>query len=66
MDIYTPNEIRDCLLLDKTLKEYLNRKTDLLKQNVGGGASQILLNETINKYYEGEMKFSKLKCAKKN
>ena len=65
MDIYTPNEIRDCLLLDKTLKEYLDRKTGLLKQNVGGGASQILLKETIDKYYEGEIKFSKLKCAKK-
>jgi len=65
MDIYTTREIKDCLLLDQTLKEYIVRKTDLLKQKVSGGVNQSLLDETLKLFYETEEKFLKMKCAKK-
>jgi len=63
--MYTPTEIKDCLLLDQTLKEYIVRKTYLLKQKVSGGVNQSLLNETLKLFYETEEKFTKTKCAKK-
>jgi hypothetical protein len=63
--MYTPREIKDCLLLDQTLKEYIVRKTDLLKQKVSGGVNQSLLKETEKLFYETEEKFAKMKCAKK-
>ena len=65
MAMYTPKEIKDCLLLDKTLKEYLVRKSDLLKQDANGGVNKSLLNETLKLFYETEEKFAKMKCAKK-
>jgi hypothetical protein len=65
MGIYTSSEIKDCLRLDKTLKEYLVRKSDLLKQKVSGGVNQSLLDETLKLFYETEEKFTKMKCAKK-
>jgi len=65
MDIYTPSEIKECLTLDKTLKEYIVRKTDLLKQNVSGGVNKSLLDETLKLFYETEDKFAKMKCGKK-
>jgi hypothetical protein len=65
MDIYTSSEIKYCLALDKTLKEYIVRKTDLLKQDVSGGVNRNLLNETLKLFYETEEKFVKMKCAKK-
>jgi hypothetical protein len=63
--MYTPTEIKDCLVLDQTLKEYIVRKTDLLKQKVSGGVNQSLLDETLKLFYETEEKFTKMKCAKK-
>lgn len=65
MDIYTPREIKDCLALDKTLKEYIVRKTDLLKQNIAGGVNKNLLNETIKVFNETEDKFAKMNCPNK-
>jgi hypothetical protein len=63
--MYTPTEIKDCLILDQTLKEYIVRKSDLQKQKVSGGVNQSLLNETLKLFYETEEKFAKMKCAKK-
>ena len=63
--MYTPSEIKDCLILDQTLKEYMVRKSDLQKQKVSGGVNQGLLNETLKLFYETEEKFLKMKCAKK-
>ena len=65
MSIYSSSEIKDCLTLDKTLKELIVRKSDLLKQNAKGGVNQNLLNETLKLFYETEDKFAKIKCAKK-
>lgn len=65
MDIYTPSEIKDCLLLDKTLKEYIVRKTDLLKQDVAGEVNKNLLDETQKMFNETEDKFARMKCGKK-
>ena len=65
MDIYTPSEIKDCIKLDKTLKEYIVRKTDLLKQSANGSVNQNLLNETLSLFYQTEEKFTNMKCAKK-
>ena len=63
--MYTPSEIKDCLILDQTLKEYMVRKSDLQKQKVSGGVNQSLLNETLKLFYETEEKFLNMKCAKK-
>jgi hypothetical protein len=63
--MYTPTEIKDCLVLDQTLKEYIVRRSDLLKQKVSGGVNQSLLKETEKLFYETEEKFAKMKCAKK-
>jgi hypothetical protein len=63
--MYTPTEIKDCLVLDQTLKEYIVRRSDLLKQKVSGGVNQNLLKETEKLFYETEEKFAKMKCAKK-
>jgi hypothetical protein len=65
MDIYTSSEIKNCLALDKTLKEYIVRKTDLLKQDIAGGVNKNLLKETINLFNESEDKFAKMDCQKK-
>jgi hypothetical protein len=65
MAIYSSSEINDCLTLDKKLREYIIRKSDLLKQNVNGGVNQSLLNETLKLFYETEEKFLNMKCAKK-
>jgi hypothetical protein len=65
MGIYTTSEIKECLALDKTLKEYLVRKSDLLKQNLAGKVNKTLLNETIKLFYETEDKFAKMNCGKK-
>lgn len=65
MAIYTPSEIKDCIILDKTLKELIVRKSDMLKQKVSGGVNQGLLNETLKLFYESEEKFLNMKCQKK-
>lgn len=65
MDIYTPSEIKYCLTLDKTLKEYIIRKTDMLKQDVAGGVNKKLLDETIKQFNESEDKFAKMNCPQK-
>jgi hypothetical protein len=65
MAIYTSSEIKDCLALDKALKEYIVRKSDLLKQKVAGGVNQRLLDETLKLFYETEEKFLKMKCREK-
>ncbi len=65
MGIYTSSEIKDCLRLDKTLKEYLVRKSDLLKQNLAGGVNKKLLDETQKLLNESEDNFAKMNCAKK-
>ncbi len=63
--MYTQTEIKDCLVLDQTLKEYTVRRSDLLKQKVSGGVNQSLLKETEKLFYETEEKFLNMKCAKK-
>ena len=55
---YTSSEIKDCLALDKLIKEYIVRKSDLLKQKLAGGVNQSLLNETLKVFNESEDKFS--------
>lgn len=65
MASYTSTEIKDCLALDKVLKEYIVRKSDLLKQKVAGSVNQSLLDETLKKFYETEVNFLKMKCRKK-
>jgi hypothetical protein len=65
MAIYSSSEIKDCITLDKTLKELIVRKSDLLKQKGYGGVNQRLLDETQKLFYESEEKFLKMKCAKK-
>lgn len=65
MAIYSSSEIKDCITLDKTLKELIVRKSDLLKQKVSGGVNQRLLDETLKMFYETEEKFLNMKCAKK-
>jgi len=65
MATYTSSEIKDCLALDKVLKEYIVRKSDLLKQKLAGGVNQSLLNETLKVFNESEDKFSRLNCRKK-
>ena len=65
MDIYTPSEIKECITLDKNLKEYLVRKSNLLRQKVSGVVNQRLLDETLKLNYETEEKFAKMKCVKK-
>ena len=65
MNIYTSSEIKDCLVLDKTLKEYIVRKTDLLKQDVAGGVNKNLLDETIKLFNQSEDKFAKMNCPQK-
>jgi len=62
---YTSSEIKDCLALDKLIKEYIVRKSDLLKQKLAGGVNQSLLNETLKVFNESEDKFSRLNCRKK-
>lgn len=62
---YTSSEIKDCLALDKALKEYIVRKSDLLKQKVAGGVNQRLLDETLKLFYDSEEKFLKMKCREK-
>jgi hypothetical protein len=62
---YTSSEIKECLALDKVLKEYIVRKSDLLKQKLVGGVNQSLLNETLKKFYETEENFTKMKCRDK-
>ena len=51
--------------LDKALKEYIVRKSDLLKQKVDGKVNQRLLDETLNLFYDTEEKFTKMKCREK-
>jgi hypothetical protein len=65
MATYTSSEIKDCLALDKLIKEYIVRKSDLLKQKLAGGVNQSLLNETLKVFNESEDKFSRLNCRKK-
>jgi hypothetical protein len=65
MASYTSSEIKDCLALDKLIKEYIVRKSDLLKQKLAGGVNQSLLNETLKVFNESEDKFSRLNCRKK-
>ena len=65
MATYTSTEIKDCLSLDKALKEYSVRKSDLLKQKVDGNVNQRLLDETLNLFYDTEEKFTKMKCREK-
>ena len=65
MAIYSSSEIKDCIILDKTLKELIVRKSDMLKQKVSGGVNQGLLNETLKLLSEAEENFLKMKCAKK-
>lgn len=65
MATYTSSEIKDCLVLDKALKEYIVRKSDLLKQKLSGGINQSLLNETLYLFYDSEEKFAKMKCREK-
>jgi hypothetical protein len=65
MASYTSSEIKECLALDKLIKEYLVRKSDLLKQKVAGGVNQRLLDETLKLFYENEEKFAKMKCREK-
>ena len=65
MASYTSTEIKDCLALDKVYKEYIVRKSDLLKQKLAGGVNQSLLDETLKKFYETEEKFLKMKCRQK-
>jgi|GWRWMinimDraft_13_1066021.scaffolds.fasta_scaffold62016_2 hypothetical protein len=62
---YTSSEIKDCLALDKLIKEYIVRKSDLLKQKLAGGVNQSLLNETLKVFNESEDKFSRLNCRNK-
>jgi hypothetical protein len=65
MATYTSSEIKDCLKLDKALKEYIIRKSDLLKQKVSGSVDQKLLDETLKLFYESEINFNKMKCRQK-
>ena len=65
MATYTSSEIKDCLALDKLIKEYIVRKSDLLKQKLAGGVNQSLLNETLKVFNESEDKFSRLNCRNK-
>jgi hypothetical protein len=65
MASYTSSEIKECLGLDKLLKEYIVRKSDLLKQKLAGGVNQRLLDETLKVFYETEEKFAKMKCRQK-
>ena len=65
MASYTSSEIKECLALDKVYKEYIVRKSDLLKQKLAGGVNQSLLNETLKQFYETEEKFLKMKCREK-
>jgi hypothetical protein len=62
MASYTSSEIKECLALDKVYKEYIVRKSDLLKQKLAGGVNQSLLNETLKQFYETEENFTKMKC----
>jgi hypothetical protein len=65
MATYTSSEIKDCLALDKLIKEYIVRKSDLAKQKLAGGVNQSLLNETLKVFNESEDKFSRLNCRNK-
>ena len=65
MATYTSTEIKDCLVLDKALKEYIVRKSDLLKQKAAGGVDQRLLDQTLRLFYDTEEKFLKMKCRQK-
>jgi hypothetical protein len=65
MATYTATEIKECIALDKVVKEYLDRRSDLLKQKLAGGVNQSLLTETQNLFNESEDKFSRMNCRKK-
>ena len=65
MESYTATEIKECIALDKLIKEYLDRRSDLLKQKLAGGVNESLLNETQKLFNDSEDKFSKMNCRKK-
>jgi hypothetical protein len=65
MASYTSTEIKDCLTLDKLLKELIVRRSDLLKQKLAGGVRQSLLDETQNSLNASEDKFRTMKCREK-
>jgi hypothetical protein len=65
MASYTATEIKECIVLDKLIKEYLGRRSDLLKQKLAGGVNQSLLDETQKLFNQSEDKFSKMNCRQK-
>lgn len=62
---YTATEIKECIALDKLIKEYRDRRSDLLKQKLAGGVNQSLLDETQKLFNQSEDKFSKMNCRQK-
>lgn len=62
---YTSSEIKECLILDKLIKEYIVRRSDMLKQKLAGGVNQNLLNETQKVFNDSEDKFRRMNCREK-